>query len=107
MVTVSPPRKSVDVELLRKINMGFSDGEYDEFDACDWLLDNAEAVLNTCQALADFVAAAEKAKGDLAAVGRSILDGEPYLYQYQLMVAIQDDLNDEALRARKVMKEEA
>ena len=58
-------------------------------------------------ALADFVAAAEKAKGDLAAVGRSILDGEPYLYQYQLMVAIQDDLNDEALRARKVMEEEA
>ena len=85
MVTVSPPRKSVDVELLRKINMGFSDGEYDEFDACDWLLDNAEAVLNTCQALADLVAAAENAKD----TGHyKILD-----------VALE--------RARKVMEEEA
>ena len=88
MVTVSPPRKSVDVELLRKINMGFSDGEYDEFDACDWLLDNAEAVLNTCQALADLVAAAEP-----------ILNDFPTQEQW-------DTFEAKLERARKVMKEE-
>ena len=59
MVTISPPNKSIDTTALANIYRGFPGGDYDEADACDWVLSNAEAILNTHDALRNLVVAAE------------------------------------------------
>ena len=58
MVTISPPNKSIDTTALANIYRGFSGGDYDECDACDWVLSNAEAILNTHDALRNMITAA-------------------------------------------------
>ena len=58
MVTINPPNKSIDTTALANIYRGFSGGDYDECDACDWVLSNAEAILNTHDALRNLITAA-------------------------------------------------
>ena len=76
MVTINPPNKSIDTTGLANIYRGFPDGDYDEADACDWVLSNAEAILNTHDALRNLVAAA----GPIETEGRVIIviDRDPF-----------------------------
>ena len=58
------------------------------------------------RALRDLIAAAETARGDLAPVAQSILDGKPYLDQYQILISIRDSLDPAVAAAKKVLGEE-
>jgi len=48
---------TIDTTGLANIYRGFPGGDYDEADACEWVLSNAEAILKTHDALRELEAA--------------------------------------------------